>query len=169
MSAAAVATSSADPDSTVTSSGGGVSATAVDLLAGRHEGVGHGVFSVLGWPMREGGVRSRRYRAASGWQPEAASSADGVAMPPERLEPCRSGLTELRDRPLLEFAIDDQVDPLVEEGDQPGDLLTLRQRRAVGPDEIGHETVAHAGRPVPRLTLVGAVRDRVGGHQQVHP
>jgi len=40
---------------------------------------------------------------------------------------------ELGDRPLLEAVVDEQVDLLVVEGDQPGDLLALGQGRAVGP------------------------------------
>jgi hypothetical protein len=35
-------------------------------------------------------------------------------------------LAELGDGPLLELVVDEQVDPLVVEGDQPGDLLAFR-------------------------------------------
>src|SRR5438105_772744 len=55
---------------------------------------------------------------------------------------------ELRDGPLLEVAVDEQVDPLVIEGNQPSDLLALEQRRAVRPGEVLDQAVPHAHRPV---------------------
>src|SRR5262245_30181092 len=43
---------------------------------------------------------------------------------------------ELGDRPVLELVVDEQVDLLVVEGDQPGDLLALGQGRPVRPGQV---------------------------------
>src|SRR5512132_4714198 len=67
---------------------------------------------------------------------------------------------ELGDRPLLELAVDEQVDLLVVEGDQPGDLLALGQGRAVGPGQVLDQAIADPDRPVLGLALVAAGRSR---------
>src|SRR3954466_15954273 len=79
----------------------------------------------------------------------------------------RSGLRELRAWPLPEHAVDDDVDLLVEERDQPGDLLALGQRSAVAPREVFLDAIARAHRPVLRAPFVGTVRDGLARDQEV--
>src|SRR5436305_11778066 len=79
-----------------------------------------------------------------------------------------SASAELRLRALLQLPIEVDVYLLVEKAQQPRDLLRLRERRPVGPDEVVEAPAVEGERPVRRLPLVGAVRSRLGRRQQLH-
>src|SRR3954452_10643947 len=72
---------------------------------------------------------------------------------------------ELGVRPVLKHAVDVDVDLLVVEGDQAGDLLALGQRHPIGPGQVPMNAVAGAHRPPFRLALVGAVAHALGWRQ----
>ena len=59
-----------------------------------------------------------------------------VAREAERL------LREGGDGPLLRRSVDREVDVLVEEARQPGNLDRLHHRGSIGPDEVAHEALA---------------------------
>src|SRR5260370_37625377 len=66
-------------------------------------------------------------------------------------------ISELRGRPSLSSAVDEEVDLLVVEGDHAGDLLALGQGRGIRPGQVLVEVLADAHRPCLGLPLVGAV------------
>src|SRR5215211_7134123 len=70
-------------------------------------------------------------------------------------------------RALLEYAVHFQLDPIVVEGDEPGDSQALGQGMGIRPDQILVHSIAEAQRPVRRLTLVRAARDGIGRLEQV--
>src|SRR5215467_3371719 len=72
-------------------------------------------------------------------------------------------------RPLLEDSVEVEVDLLVVEAGEPGDLLALRQRRPVDPDEVLVDCGAGIQGPVAGGALVWAVRLCGGGPEQVQP
>src|SRR5215470_19503115 len=78
-------------------------------------------------------------------------------------------LAEFCVRPLLEDSVEVEVDLLVVEASEPGDLLTLRQRRPVDPDEVLVDPGTRVQGPVAGGALVWAVRLCGGGPEQVQP
>src|SRR5687768_12803219 len=72
-----------------------------------------------------------------------------------------------RDRPFLSYAVDGQVDVLVEEGDQPGDPWVLDDRIGIGPGEVLVERRTDLHRPVARRALVRALGHGGRRHQQL--
>jgi hypothetical protein len=72
-------------------------------------------------------------------------------------------------RPLLEDAVEVEVDGLVVEAGEPGDLLALRQRGLVDPGEVLVDCGARIQGPVAGPALVWAVRLRGRGPEQVQP
>src|ERR1700751_819298 len=79
----------------------------------------------------------------------------------------RLPLCELAFGRILQQTVEVDVDLLVVEADEAGDLLALGQRRPVPPREVTVDSVADADRPVFGLPLVGAVGDRVARLEQV--
>ena len=67
------------------------------------------------------------------------------------------------------LAIDVDVDPLVEEADQAAYLGVIGQRDGIASGDVLADLVARVGRPVVRLSLVGAQTPGLARGQQVHP
>src|SRR5215831_10831280 len=72
-------------------------------------------------------------------------------------------------RPLLEDSVEVEVDLLVVEAGEPGDLLALRQRGPVDPDEVLVDPGTRVQGPVAGCALVRAVRLCGRGPEQVQP
>ena len=105
-----------------------------------------------------------RYRATlrPGFTSIQTSGCRSVHPSPQRL-------TELGSHPLLQHAIDVQVDLLVVERGQSGDSLALGQRRSVDPDEVVVVMAIDVEMPIGRRALVRAVRFRLRWRQEVQP
>src|SRR5260370_5925736 len=71
---------------------------------------------------------------------------------PPRTPRCRCSARERRVGTLLGFTVHDEVDPLVVEARQPGDLLALGERGAIRPDHVLGDAGDGADRPEVRET-----------------
>src|SRR5215207_11093269 len=109
---------------------------------------------------------SARKGILSGWAAAQNSSTSSLLLAVSATDATLSPVTGARPgghRTLLQLAVDEEVDALVEERDATGDLGGIAQRLAVAPRDVGRAR----GAEVRRLALVCAAGDEVSRFEQL--
>ena len=117
--------------------------------------------------LRSRGSSTRWSASSRAWTPGCASpsapspttraSSPSAKAPPRRSNSSRSAAAIGAAGPLAALAVEEHVDALVPERDQPGDRDGVRERLLVAPAEVRARAAADLDRPVRRLALVRAV------------